>query len=284
MTVGVPVPAHRELVLAALDAGKHVDTEWPVGTRAAARSGRHTAVDLQARANPAAVRTRELVASAAIGRVLNVTVRSSTMAFGPTVTRQSLYLEDPASGMNLTTIQAAHTVDLALHVAGSLTSLAALRTVRYRDLAVSGADGDAPPVFHRTVPDHVLLQGRFADGGVLAVQVVGGRPPGDAPFRLDIQGELGTLTLEGGGDRGLQAGVMQLRRDGKPVVVPDLRCRAAHRDTQRPGPGRGAHQRGEQVWAHVREQTSALSPLAVLTPAERHQLSGLLAKAIRAGR
>lgn len=88
MTVGAPVPAHRELVLAALNAGKHVVTEWPVGTStaqteeiaaaAAARSGRHAAVDLQARANPAAMRARELLASDAIGRVLNVTVYSST--------------------------------------------------------------------------------------------------------------------------------------------------------------------------------------------------------------
>ena len=93
--------------------------------------------------------------------------------------------------------------------------------MRYRDLTVHGADGDAPETFHRTVPDHVLLQGRFADGGALAIQVVGGRLPGDAPFRLDIQGEHGTLSLDGGGDRGFQAGVMQLRRDGEPVTVPD---------------------------------------------------------------
>ena len=196
VTVGAPVPAHRELVLAALDAGKHVVTEWPVGTStaqteeiagAAARSGRHTAVDLQARMNPTAVRARELVASKAIGRVLSVTVYSSTMAFGSALTRQSLYLEDPASGMNLTTIQAAHTVDLAIHVAGSLTSLAALRTVRYRDLTVHGADGDAPETFHRTVPDHVLLQDVAA--------VVGGPPVLSLPAlsqvrRLAMKAEL----------------------------------------------------------------------------------------------
>jgi predicted dehydrogenase len=230
VTVGAPVPAHRELVLAALNAGKHVVTEWPVGTStaqteeiagAAARSGRHAAVDLQARENPAAMRARELLASNAIGRVLNVTVYSSTMGFGAAVTKQSLYLEDPASGMNLTTIQTAHTVDLVIHLAGSLTSLAALRTVRYRDLTVTGADGDTPQTCHRTVPDHVLLQGRFADGGALTMQVAGGRPPGDAPFRLDIQGEHGTLTLDCGGDRGFQAGAMRLHRDGKPVIVPD---------------------------------------------------------------
>lgn len=229
VVVGAPVPAHRELILAALDAGKHVVTEWPVGTStaqteeiaaAAASSGRHTAVDLQARTNPAAVRAGEMVTSGAIGRVLSVSVYSTTAGFGRVVSRSALYLEDPASGMNLTTIQAAHTMDLAVHLAGPLSSLACLRTVRFPELQISDAkDGDT--TFPRTVADHVLVQGRLASGGALSVQVVGGREPDDTPFRMDIVGEAGTLTLKGGAPRGFQAGTLELFRDGKPVDVPD---------------------------------------------------------------
>lgn len=230
VTVGAPVPAHRDLILAALDAGKHVVTEWPVGTNtrqteqladAASRTDRHTAVDLQARLNPAAVRARHLVGSGAIGRVLTVTGYSSTAGFGPTTTEQSLYLEDPAAGMNLTTIQAAHTVDLAVHLAGSLAGVAALRTVRYPELTVSDARHGQPDTARRTVPDHVLLHGRLAAGGALALQVVGGRPPVDAPFHLEIVGETGTLTLDGGGARGFQAGVLRLLHDGELVDIAD---------------------------------------------------------------
>lgn len=227
VTVGAPVPAHRDLILAALNAGKHVVTEWPVGTNtgqteeiaaAAARSGKHTAVDLQARLNPAAAHARELITSGAIGRVLTVSVYSSTAGFGRVVSTSALSLEDPATGMNLTTIQAAHTLDLAVHLAGPLSSLSCLRTVRFPELSVSDADHTT---FRRTIPDHVLVQGRLADGGALSVQVVGGRKLDDTPFRMEIVGEAETLTLEGGAARGFQAGTLQLRRDGKPVRLPD---------------------------------------------------------------
>ena len=42
-------------------------------------------------------------------------------------------------------------------------------------------------------------------------------------------------------------------------------------------------ERGRQVWDRVRRQAIAVSPLATLTPAEQHQLSALLARALGAG-
>lgn len=222
VTVATPVPTHRDLILAALRAGKHVITEWPVGTNTAQTeeiaavadsSGVCTAVDLQSRLNPAAVHANSLVRSGAIGRVLSATVLSTTAGFGPRIPDSARSLEDPAVGMNLTTIQAAHTIDFALRLTGPLRSLAALQTVQYPQLMV-GTDGTP---MHRTVADHLLLQGRLEDGGAFAVQVVGGRPPGDTPFRMDIIGEDGTLTLTGGAARGFQAGVLRLDLNGVPV-------------------------------------------------------------------
>lgn len=107
VTVGVPVPAHRDLILAALAAGRHVVTEWPVGTTtgqtaelaaAAAHAGVRTAVGLQARLSPAVVRARRLLSDGALGRVTAVSVYSSTAAFGAVVPSGARYLEDPASG------------------------------------------------------------------------------------------------------------------------------------------------------------------------------------------
>lgn len=224
VTVATPVPTHHDLILAALRAGKHVITEWPVGTdtaqteeiaAVAESSGVCTAVDLQSRLNPAAVRASDLLQSGAIGRVLSATVFSTTAGFGLRIPDSARSLEDPAVGMNLTTIQAAHTIDFALRLTGPLSSLAALQTIQYPELIV-GADGIS---MHRTVADHVLLQCRLQDGGALAVQVVGGRPPGDTPFRMDIIGEDGTLTLTGGAARGFQAGVLRLDLNGAPVPL-----------------------------------------------------------------
>jgi len=226
VTVAASVPAHRALIVAALAAGKHVLTEWPVGTGAAQteeiaaisdKSGLHTAVGLQARMNPAAVRAVGLIASGAIGRVLSATVYSSTAGFGRKVAPGDLSMEKPETGMNLTTIHTAHTVDFAVRLAGRLTSLAALTTTQYPELEV----GDPPKPYHRTIPDHVLLHGRLADGGALAVQIAGGRPADDTAFRMDVVGEDGVLTIEGGAPRGFQSGLLSLSLNAEPVAVDD---------------------------------------------------------------
>lgn len=224
VTVAAPVPAHHDLIAAALRAGKHVLTEWPLGTStaqseqiAAAASGSnlHTAVGLQSRLNPAVVRALALIRSDTIGPVLTVTVYSCTAGFGPVVPEAQLYLEDPATNMNLPSIQMAHTVDLAVHLAGALRPVAALATVQYPQLAV----GDPARPHTRTIPDHMLVHGRLAGGGALAVQVVGGRPADGTPFRMDIVGRDGTLTLDGGAPRGFQAGLLGLCLDDEPVDI-----------------------------------------------------------------
>ena len=224
VTVAVPVPAHRDLIDAALRAGKHVVTEWPIGTHTAqteeiASLARqfdvHTTVDLQARMNPVTLRASDLIASGAIGRVLRATVYSSTMGWGRRVPEEELYLEKPASATNLTTVQTAHTVDFSIRIVGRLVSLAALTTVQYPQLEV----GPERSPFHRVVADHVLLQGRLAGGGALAVQVVGGEPADHTPFHVDVVGDAGTLTIEGGAPRGFQSGLLKLSLNGKLVEV-----------------------------------------------------------------
>lgn len=224
VTVATPVPTHHDLIIAALRAGKHVITEWPVGTSTdqteeiasiAQQSGLRTAVDLQSRMNPAAQRARQLLTSGAIGRILYATVLSTTAGFGPVVPDGALYLEDPAVGMNLSTIQTAHTMDFALRLTGPLASLSALTTIQYPDLSI----GDDATPLRRTTPDNVLVQGRLNAGGSLSVQVVGGRPPGDTPFRIDIVGQDGTLALTGGAVRGFQSGLLNLTVNGEPVPL-----------------------------------------------------------------
>ncbi len=212
------VPTHRELILAALKAGKHVLTEWPVavGTEAtrqiaeaAEHAGVHTAVGLQARTNPAVLQARRLLREGTLGRVRMARVFSSTAAFGPTIDASGVPLEDPDTGMNLTTIQGAHTLDLVSALAGPFISMTVLRTIQFPTVAVVGSD----PI-HRTLPDHVLVQARLHDGGSATVEIAGGRPSGDTPFRLELEAERGTLVLTGGAPRGFQAGVLELTVNG----------------------------------------------------------------------
>ncbi|MEU2358914.1 Gfo/Idh/MocA family oxidoreductase [Streptomyces misionensis] len=221
--VAASVPAHRELILTAARAGKHLYSEWPLGVdateaddiaAATATAGVHTAVGLQARAHPAVVEAARLVAEGRIGRVLSISVQSTTAGFGPVVPADEFYLEDAATGMNLTTIQAMHTLDLIERVVGPWEELAAQLDTQFPELAV----GDERRPERRTLPDHVLVTGR-AGGTPVSVEVAGGRPPSDTPFALTVVGDRGKLQLRGGAPRGFQAGVLTLSLDGEPHPV-----------------------------------------------------------------
>jgi predicted dehydrogenase len=223
VTVATRVPDHRELVLAALAAGKHVYSEWPLGAgmgeteemaAAASTAGVHTAIGLQLRGSPVVRRARELIVSGAVGRVLGASVYSATAGFGPDVPAPYLYLEAPESFANLITIQGAHTVDLVITVVGALEDLSALATAQYPEIRA----GDAGERRPRTTFDHLLLQSRLMKGGTLSVEVAGGRPP-ETPFRLEVTGEAGTLRLDGGAARGFQSGRLRLSLDGAPQRV-----------------------------------------------------------------
>lgn len=219
VTIAAPVPAHHGLIVAALDAGKHVVSEWPVGvdsaqtaelTSRARRAGGLAVVNLQARRSPAVLRALDLLGRAALGRILGITMSESTAGWGPVVDGSAAYLEDPASGMNLRTIQTAHTLDLAELLVGPVGSLSALTTVQYPDITVGASSRRRD----RTVPDHILVQGRLATGGWLDARIAGGRPPDECRFHLEIVGTEHTLELHGGSPRGFQAGTLQLRLDG----------------------------------------------------------------------
>ncbi len=225
VAVCVRVPDHRDLVLGALAAGKHIYCEWPLGRNlseteeiaaAAHNAGVHVAIGLQARMNPAAHRARDLVASAAIGRVLSARLYSSTGAFGRKMAAADAYLENAENGATLVTIHGGHALDLAIMVLGQLEDVSALTTIQYPEIQV----GDDSKRQARSIPDHLLVQAHLASGGALSIEVAGGRPP-ESPFRLEVVGETGILALDGGAVRGFQTGRLRLSLNGQPQLIDD---------------------------------------------------------------
>src|SRR6266513_4786294 len=83
VVVTVKVPQHRDLVSAALAAGKAVYCEWPLGrdledaqamAALAAEQGVHTVVGLQARQAPAIEFVQELLRDGYVGEILSTTM------------------------------------------------------------------------------------------------------------------------------------------------------------------------------------------------------------------
>src|SRR5437016_12752811 len=120
VVVTVKVPHHRELVTAALAAGKAVYCEWPLGrdldeARAmaalAAERGVHTVVGLQARQAPAIEFVQELLSDGYVGEVLSTTMVGVSVP-GDVVVKANAYMLDKANGANVLTIAVGHSVDL----------------------------------------------------------------------------------------------------------------------------------------------------------------------------
>jgi predicted dehydrogenase len=221
VTIATRVPDHRDLVLAAIAAGLHVYSEWPLGrsvpeaeemAAAASRANIHSAIGLQLRCSPVVRRTQELIASGGLGRVLSLSTFSAAAGFGPDVAAPFVYLEDPANFANLVTIQGGHTIDLAIAIAGALADASALATAQYPEIDANGERR------RRITFDHLLLQSRLKAGGTLSAEVAGGRPP-ETPFYMNVVGEKGTLRLDGGAPRGFQSGRLTLSLDGAPQHV-----------------------------------------------------------------
>lgn len=210
VTVAVKVPDHRELVLAAIAAGKHVYCEWPLGKNVseaeemsghATKAGVRTAIGLQMRSSAAVLHACKALQEGRIGRPLSARIVSNTAAFGPDVEQAMQFGEDPANGVTLVSIQGGHTFDLAMAVLGEVKSMSAMTTTQYPQVRI----GDDPNLKPRSTSDHVFLMAQFVSSVPVSIEVAGGRPK-DAPTIFEVTGTKGTLAIKGGAMRGVQSG------------------------------------------------------------------------------
>src|SRR5438552_12766196 len=135
VTVSVKVPDHYRPVMAAIEAGKHVYCEWPLGRDtdeavrmldAAERRGIRHAVGLQGQMSPAINYARDLVAEGYVGRVLTATLIGCAPNWGATIDRA--YQADRANGPNLMTITGGHQIDALCYCLGEFRELSAFAT------------------------------------------------------------------------------------------------------------------------------------------------------------
>src|SRR5207248_9453047 len=138
VAVTVKVPHHRQLVSAALAAGKSVYCEWPLardvdGARTMAaladEQGVPTVVGLQGRQAPAIEFVEGLPRDGYVGEVLSTTMVGLSVA-GDSVVKANAYMLDKANGANALTIAVGHSVDILNYVLGEFTDLSAVSDLR----------------------------------------------------------------------------------------------------------------------------------------------------------
>src|SRR6266581_7158322 len=131
VAVTVKVPHHRELVCAALAAGKAVYCEWPLGrdldeARAmaalACEQGVRTVVGLQGRQAPAIELIQELLSDGYVGEVLSTTIVGLSV-LGDVVGQPNAYMLDKTNGANVLTIAVGHSLDTLNHALGEFADL-----------------------------------------------------------------------------------------------------------------------------------------------------------------
>src|SRR5882672_9849359 len=139
VAVTVKVPYHLELATAALDAGKPVYCEWPLGNglneaetlaALAKKKGVLAVAGLQARSAPSVAYVRDLIKQGYVGEVLSTTLIGSGMGWGPTVEPYNAYLNDKKNGATMLSIALGHAADALCHCLGEVRDISTTMTLR----------------------------------------------------------------------------------------------------------------------------------------------------------
>ncbi len=199
VAVSVKVPGHYRPTMDALEAGKHVYTEWPLGadlteaqemTDLAHAKGVKTMVGLQERLTPIYLRLKELVDDGYAGEVLSCSMswyQSGVLDTDPS----SWWRADRAAGANVFTVGFGHLIDALCMVVGEFTevsSVVATLVGRWED-AASGQTVDV------TAADNILVAGRLEGGATMSAHVAS-VPAHGSGYRAEIYGRDGTLRLD----------------------------------------------------------------------------------------
>src|SRR5438105_14515260 len=204
VAITVKVPHHFELASAALDAGKAVYCEWPVGNglkeaeslaALAKKKGVLAVAGLQARSAPPVAYVRDLIQQGYVGEVLSTTLIGSGMGWGPTVEPFNAYMHDKKNGATMLSIGLGHAADALCYCLGEVRELSATMTVRRKSFTIAKT-GEGKPM---TGEDQVAVTGLLEGGEAFSIHYRGGVSRG-TNLLWEINGTDGDLqiTADGG--------------------------------------------------------------------------------------
>jgi len=235
VVVCVRVPGHHVLVMQALEAGKNVFCEWPLGANLAEAqemaslanaSSLRTAVGLQAQSDPSLLYVRELIRDGYVGEVQAVNFVSTSQA----VTERGagrIWQGDRRNGANTLTIAGGHAIDALCFVLGEFEEVSARLAVNIKEWHNPETD----EVYKVDSPDWISVSGRLVSGAQVAflTTTVSFNPSGT---RFEIFGREGTLALSAGSlNQGATRVVGSRGKDPLEPLDPPRRFRLVPDDT-----------------------------------------------------
>jgi len=201
VVVTVKTPHHFVLVKAALDAGKHVLCEWPLGrdldearelAAVAEANGVVAAIGNQMRVAPEIEYLRGLVADGYVGEVLSTTLVGSGGQWGGQTDASRTYLYDRSNGSTLLSIPLGHTLAGVREVLGEFADIHARMMIRRPTVHVTDTGETLPKTSH----DQILVQGALASGAAISIHYRGGMSRG-TNLLWEINGTDGDIQVTG---------------------------------------------------------------------------------------
>jgi predicted dehydrogenase len=198
VAVTVKVPHHRELVSAALAAGKAVYCEWPLGhdlddaqsmAALAAEKGVRTVVGLQARQAPAIEFVQQLLSDGYVGEVLSTTMVGLSV-LGGTLVQPNAYMLNKTNGANVLTVAFGHSLDILNYVLGEFADLSAVSDLRRPLITIEGTGEQIV----KTAPDQIAVIGTLTSGAIASIHIREA-VAGGTGFLWEINGTDGTLRI-----------------------------------------------------------------------------------------
>jgi predicted dehydrogenase len=207
--ISVRVQRHRDLIMAALPAGKPILSEWPLGastgeaeeiTAAAHSAGVRGFVGLQGRFDPVITGARSLIVSGALGELQALSVRSSRTT-GSVFPPQLAYTLDVTSAAGTLEVHGGHLLDLLGHLVPNLTVMDGTTSLLRSAYRIAGSNAPVTA----TAPDVLSAMLRIGRSGIGSVTAWDGDPAGSTV--IVVQGLDGRLEL-----RTVDPGVAALRQ------------------------------------------------------------------------
>lgn len=233
VVVTVKVPHHLKIIKAAIAAGKHVFSEWPLGNglaeaeelaALAAKSNVRGFVGTQARVAPEILYLRQLIADGYVGKVLSTTLTAWGGNWGGALGSVETYgyLLDQSNGATMLTIPMGHTLAALRDVLGDITELSSFVTTKRTEIVNLDQGGTLP----MTAPDQVLVNGLLSSQAPFSIHYRGGSPRDEIGLVWEINGTEGDIrvTASNGHAQMVQLSLAGGRGEGKtlqPLDVPD---------------------------------------------------------------